>query len=152
MIRHPLPEPLAELARGLARVLSRYPDVAVAYLFGSVARGTERPESDVDVGIVFSERGVRAADRHREIGDLIARLEAVVTPRAVDVVVLEDQGPMFCHRVLQDGLLVHETDRDRRIDFESDVIARALDFAPTWELATRGREVGLRRWLERKAP
>ena len=29
--------------------------IAAAYLFGSVARGTARPESDVDVGILYSE-------------------------------------------------------------------------------------------------
>ncbi|HLX06943.1 MAG TPA: nucleotidyltransferase domain-containing protein, partial [Thermoanaerobaculia bacterium] len=28
--------------------------LAAAYLFGSVARGTSRPESDVDVGVLFS--------------------------------------------------------------------------------------------------
>ena len=31
---------------------SRAPEVAAAYLFGSVARGTSRATSDVDVGVL----------------------------------------------------------------------------------------------------
>ena len=41
--RHP------ELLAQLRAVLSQYPQVKAAYLFGSYARGDERPDSDVDV-------------------------------------------------------------------------------------------------------
>lgn len=149
-MRRPLPEPLAILGQSLSTVFERFPVIAAVYLFGSMARGTARSDSDVDLGVVLRDRGMSAASRYREIGDLIARLEPIVAPRAADVVVLEDQGPMFCHRVLLGGKLIFESDRERRVDFESDVIALALDFAPTYELATKGREAGLLRWLERR--
>lgn len=38
---------------------ARHPAVAVAYVFGSRARGEARPESDLDVGLVY-RRGERA--------------------------------------------------------------------------------------------
>ncbi len=49
-----------ELERALTAVLERYPDVKLAYLFGSQARGTARTLSDVDVAILLEED----VDRH----------------------------------------------------------------------------------------
>jgi hypothetical protein len=68
----------------------------------------------------------------------------------VDLVDLEAQGSIFSLRVLSDGLRAYEGDRERRIDFESDTISRALDFLPTYELATRDKPAALRRWLEER--
>jgi hypothetical protein len=59
------------------------------------------------------------------------------------------QGPLFGHNVLREGRRILETDRERRIDFESDTIVRAFDFRPTWELAAREQVGGMRRWLKR---
>ena len=136
----------------LHAVLARYPELAAAYLFGSTARGTAGPESDVDVGLVFKERGVGSRENFRLIADLASRLEAGTAPRPVDVVALEDQGAIFCHRVLLEGRRIFEGDRKRRIDFESDTIVRALDFRPTYDLAIGGRLAGLRRWLSQRRP
>jgi len=120
--------------------------IAAVYLFGSVARGTESAASDVDLGLLLDD-GVSKVQVHRLLGDLAARLESVTAPSPVDLVVLDDQGSVFCHEVLLDGYRVYEGNRDRRIDFESDTISRALDFRPTLELATHGYLSGYRRWL-----
>jgi hypothetical protein len=84
------------------------------------------------------------------VGDMASRLETVTSPRPVDVILLEDQGPIFCHQVLSEGRLVYEADRERRLDFESETIVRALDFRPTWEIAARGASHRLR-WLVHRA-
>ena len=60
---------LAELRRQLARVLgARF---EAAYLFGSRARGEERPDSDVDVLVVVR--------RPFDYGDLIRRTSELVS-------------------------------------------------------------------------
>ena len=82
-----------------------------------------------------------------ERGD--AALESVTHDR-IDLVVLESQGPMFCHRVLSEGRRVYEADRERRVDFESDAYVRYFDFKPTWDIAARHAMAGLRRKLERQ--
>lgn len=138
-----------ELARRMRPVLERYRELAAAWLFGSAARGELRPDSDVDVGIVFRRRGETALDHHRLLGDLASRLEEITAPYPVDLVALEDQGPTSCHRALIEGKRILEADRERRIDFESDTIVRALDFRPTWEIAARGQVEGMKRWLKR---
>ncbi len=136
----------AALERRLRPIFRQYPAIAAVYLFGSVARGTASEGSDLDLGLLLDREGPE--DRHhRLLGDLAARLEAVTAPRPVDLVVLNVQGPVFCHEVLLEGRLVYEDDRERRIDFESDTIVRALDFRPTLELATLGYVPAFRRWL-----
>lgn len=131
-------------------LLSAEPELAAVYLFGSFARGTAGAASDVDLGVVFRRRGEGARQHYRSIADLVSRLEGVTFPHPVDVVALEDQGPIFCHRVLLDGRLIHEAVPERRVDFESDTIVRALDFRPTYEIALRDRVGGLLRWLEHR--
>jgi uncharacterized protein len=138
-----------ELGKSISRVLRRYPDVAAGYLFGSAARGEARPGSDLDVGLVY--RGARSRERHGRIApELAAELGKATGFELVDVVDLEAQGPIFCHLVLCDGARVYEGDPDRRVDFESESVIRALDFRPTYEIATRGKVASLRRWLRER--
>lgn len=83
----------------------RNEDAAAVYLFGSVARGEDRADSDGDVAILYGkpvEPGL-AGLKLALAGDLEERLG-----RRVDLVVLDNQSPDVIHRVLRDGLLVLE--------------------------------------------
>lgn len=137
----------ADLAAKLEPIFRLYPELAVVYLFGSAARGEEHGESDVDLGVVFRRRGDTALDHLRMLADLASRLEGPLGGRPLDLVVLEPQGSIFCHRVLCEGKLLYEADPDRRVDFESETCVRALDFRPTYEIAAREHLAGVRRRL-----
>jgi predicted nucleotidyltransferase len=128
---------------------ARHPEVAAVYLFGSVAAGRARADSDIDIGIVY-ERSRSPGVHERVVRDLTTRIAVSTGFERVDIVDLEAQGPIFCHNVLSTGGCVYEGDRERRIDFESDTIVRAIDFRPTYELATRGKVAALRRWLRER--
>jgi predicted nucleotidyltransferase len=127
-------------------VFAAEPRVAVAWLFGSVARGTMRSDSDVDVGVVFVA-GLAAAERERILVDLSSRLEASTSPHPIEVVALEDQGWVFVHRALVDGKRIVVHDEERRIEFEANAHVRYLDWKPTWDLAAKEQQAGMRRWL-----
>lgn len=130
-----------------AASFARHPEIAVAYVFGSVARGEARADSDLDVGVVYHD----AADAHDRIATTLAiDLARLTAMERIDVVDLATQGPIFAHRALVEGTCVYETDRARRADFESEVVVRAIDFRPTYELATRGKASALKRWLEER--
>jgi predicted nucleotidyltransferase len=143
-VNEPTPQ---ELVARVRAILARHPEIAAAWLFGSAARGQLRPDSDVDIGLLLQDPSARAADVYAMLGELTARLEVVVAPRTVDLVLLEHQGPVFAHGALIDGLLIVEHDRQRRIDFESKTVMRGIDFRPTWELATAGQAAGLQKRL-----
>jgi uncharacterized protein len=138
----------AELEAAVARVVGAYEPIAAAYVFGSCARGEATKNSDLDIGIVLRRRGESALDHHRTLADIASRLERLSPSGKVDVMVLESQGPVFQHRVLRDGRLVYEADRERRIDFESDAHVRYFDWAPTYAIAQKAHRAGIRRWLE----
>jgi len=101
---------------GLRSFFAEHPGDAVAvYLYGSVARGTAREGSDVDVGLLLEHDPPRTLKGlHLDVeGDLESLLGV-----PVQLVVLNRAPPDLVHRVLRDGKLVFERDRSRRIRFE----------------------------------
>lgn len=139
------PDAIERIRKGLTEV----PEVAAVWVFGSVAKGTAVPGSDVDFAVLLRERGAHRRLAPRLLGDLASRLEAAMGCQ-VDVVMAEAQGPMLCHEILRHGILVYEADRERRIDFESDTTSRYLDYAPTFRLAARHARQGFLDWLEKR--
>jgi predicted nucleotidyltransferase len=106
--------------------------IVAAYLFGSVARGTERSDSDVDVGVVFAGGQAGPVDAL----DRTARLQDALTAaigREVDLVPLNGAPPDLLHRVLRDRVLLHDGDHDRRIEFEVRARNEYFDIAPRLE-------------------
>lgn len=108
--------------------------IAAAWLFGSVARGTQRAGSDVDVGVLYSE------DPPKTLAGLGFGLqdeleEALGLP--VQVVVLNRAPVDLIVRVLRDGKLLVERDRSRRVGFEVRSRNEYWDLAPYLRLYRR---------------
>ena len=138
-----------DLAASVRNVLASAPSVAAAWIFGSMARGDVRDDSDLDVAILLRDPTSTAASESEELLQLAAMLEKAAG-RAVDVVVLGLMDPIIAHRVLSEGTLVFDEDPDRRIDFTSDVLSRYLDWAPLYE-ATAARSLDANRaWARGK--
>jgi predicted nucleotidyltransferase len=105
--------------RNVERTLLRHfeadPNVVAVYLFGSVAKGTARASSDIDVGALYRAEPPRTlegepyADEAELSGEFGRRVQIIVMNRApADLV----------HRILRDGVLVLERDKSLRIAFE----------------------------------
>jgi len=91
--------------------------LAAAWLFGSVARGTARPDSDVDVGILYAENPPGTlVGIGRTFGLEEDLSEALAAP--VQVVNLNAASPDLIIRVLRDGKLLIDRDPLRRSHFE----------------------------------
>jgi predicted nucleotidyltransferase len=101
--------------RGLLTARAEADRIAAAYLFGSVARGTQRPDSDVDVGVLYSQ------DPPKTLLGMGFGLEADLESALglpVQLVVLNYAPVDLIVRVLRDGKLLVDRDRSRRIQFE----------------------------------
>ncbi len=110
-----------------ARFAERGPSIVCAYLFGSVARGQARATSDVDVGVLLPDPPAATLDS--PAADIAGDLErALGAP--VDLVMLNNASPDLVHRVLRDGVLVHESDRSARIRFETRLRNEYFDVLP----------------------
>jgi len=128
----------ARLREFLASVAERE-GIAAAYLFGSVARGTARPGSDVDVGILYLEDPPLTLEG---MGfELEAELEKLLR-LPVQVVVLNHVSVDLLIRVLRDGKLLVDRDRSARIRFEVETRFKFWDLEPYLRMYRRmGKEL-----------
>jgi predicted nucleotidyltransferase len=101
--------------RLIADYFRNKPGIAAVYLFGSVAKGTSRADSDVDVGIIYAAPIAQTlmAQPFAEEAELAERFA-----RPVQVIIMNQAPPDLVHRILRDGVLVLDLDRSRRIAFE----------------------------------
>jgi predicted nucleotidyltransferase len=91
---------LLERVKGIVRrVLGHTP--ADVYLFGSWARGAQRPTSDIDVAIESAEPPLPRA----LLASLREALEESTIPNRVDVVDLAETDAAFRDRVRREGIL-----------------------------------------------
>ena len=87
----------SHLKQSIVKALALQPDIVLAILFGSVAAGKERAESDIDVAIDVGH--VLTAD---EKMTLIAKL-ADTTGRSADLVDLRIVGEPLLGQILRHG-------------------------------------------------
>jgi predicted nucleotidyltransferase len=117
-----------EVVQAVADFFARDPHGAyAAYLFGSVARGTARASSDVDVAVLLESGRPTTLEAYPTA--LRADLSALLG-REVDLVVLDSAPPDLTHRVLRDGKIVLDRDRRRRIAFEVRARNQYFDMRP----------------------
>ncbi len=123
-------------------VLARFPRVSAAWVFGSVARGDARPDSDLDIAVLLAGPEDTADSSH--LLALAAELERFSPSGLVDVLVLGRQGSVLRHKILSEGRLVKDADPNARMEFEETTIREYLDWKPTHDLAMRSTFAGLR--------
>lgn len=124
-----------EIAQAIREVFGADPDVAAVYVFGSVARGTARAGSDVDVGVLYTTPPAPTllAQPFAAEADLTAKLG-----RAVQVVVMNGAPVDLIHRILRDGALVIDRDPSARIAFEVRARNEYFDLLPILRRYRRG--------------
>jgi hypothetical protein len=106
--------------------------VDVAYVYGSVARGTVLPFSDIDVALLLTTPLPPYEQLQLELA-LQAEIEDASGLSPVDVRVI-NQAPLLVRgRIVQQGILLYERDRTRRVAFEVATRKRYFDFTPVAE-------------------
>jgi predicted nucleotidyltransferase len=112
----------------LERALRSGPPLRLALLFGSAARGSLRPDSDIDVGIVPVDPELTLADEIRLQRDL-----EKACGRDVDLVRLDRASTFLLGEVARDGRLVLERAPGEFVRFRARALGEWLDFAPAFE-------------------
>jgi predicted nucleotidyltransferase len=88
-------------AEELRSILQAAPEVLLAVLFGSHARGSAGPDSDLDLAL-----RIGAMEPH-DLNGLLARLERA-TATTVDVVLIDSASPLVRFEIARDGVLLVE--------------------------------------------
>lgn len=103
--------------------------VALAYLFGSQARGRPGPLSDVDIAVLLGPEVGR--DRWFQVKlDLIGALMELFRRNDIDVVVLNRATPVMAHEVARSGRILYEAKPGTRVAFEVSALRRYVDTKP----------------------
>ncbi|AEG15288.1 DNA polymerase beta domain protein region [Desulfofundulus kuznetsovii DSM 6115] len=122
-------------------------DVLAAYLFGSLARGRGKQDSDVDIAVLFSPSMEDKFTRFNRRLEMEIALEENLK-RPVQVVDLGTASPGLQHQVRKYGLLLVDKDRPYRIAFEVRSRRRYLDMQ--WydrrRLDIRLKKLGDEKW------
>jgi predicted nucleotidyltransferase len=105
-------------------VLDRHPEVRLAVLFGSLADGTARPESDLDLAVA-GDAPLDAAKRTALIEDL-----AAASGRPVDLVDLHTCGVTVRAQALTRGRTLRNADPRLRAELIKRVLFDEADFVP----------------------
>ncbi|MBX7059427.1 MAG: nucleotidyltransferase domain-containing protein [Leptospirales bacterium] len=115
------------LVAKLEQLFAANEEFAAVYLFGSVARGEDGPQSDIDIAVLYPQ-----ATPHTLL-DAPFALEANLNDqlhRRVQIVVLNTAPVDLVQRVLRDGILLAEKDPSRRVRFIVDARNRYWDMRP----------------------
>lgn len=105
--------------------MERRPGVVFAYLFGSLARKTSSPLSDVDIGVYLKDTSDPTNEKLDLMGSLMGQLEM----DEVDVVVLNNAPLPLTARVLERNEILIDRDPFRRQAFESLILRQYFDFS-----------------------
>jgi predicted nucleotidyltransferase len=123
-IRHTPSEGSATVPAAIERVLACHPSIVVAILFGSLAAGHSRNDSDLDLAVTSTT----PLDPQIRI-QLIEEL-AVLLGRPIDLIDLaQTHGPLL-QQILTKGRLLICTDRTRYADLLLRVVYEEADVMP----------------------
>lgn len=127
--------PMPDLVDRLRRAVADLPAVRLAVVFGSVARGEERPGSDMDVAVRLDPD---SSALRQEIEAALGRAAG----REVDVVYLDEAPPLLRFEIGADGVVLVERQPHAWADFRARSMTDWWDWAPT---AKRIEDAALRR-------
>ncbi len=101
--------------------------VALAYLFGSAARGKMTPLSDIDVAVLFSDK-VKEEEYFDKALRLAHEIGNVFEIDRVDVINLKTAtSPLLKHNAVFKGKLIYGKDRKKQFELESGIMKEYED-------------------------
>jgi predicted nucleotidyltransferase len=123
--------------RLVSETLQQNDKVSAAWVFGSVATGKDRPDSDIDIAVLFIE-GLDKQIRFDMRLTIAAEL-AGLTGRDVDVIDMQAAPLLLQHQVRRFGYLLFEKDHAYRMDFDVKSRRQFFDLLP--RLKKRNRQI-----------
>ena len=123
------PDVNEETLRKATEALGARPEVVLAYLFGSHARGRPRPISDIDFAILLSGTVPRDSYLDAQIA-LTQVLTRIFRSDEVQVVILNRAPPLLAYKVIVEGRLLVCQDQMARVRFQVRATQRYFDTRP----------------------
>ncbi len=108
----------------LRQTVASLPEVRLAVLFGSTARGKAGPRSDVDVGVLLDPDTPEARSR------VEVELGRAVSGRDIDVIFLKNAPPLLRFEIAKDGVVLRQDEDGLWTDFKARAMIDWWDWEP----------------------
>ena len=112
------------LLERLRQTMASLPEVRLAVLFGSTARGKAGPGRDVDIGVLLDP------DTPDTRGRVEVELERVVGDRSVDVIFLKEAPPLLRFEIAKEGVVLRQDQDGLWTDFKTQAMIDWWDWEP----------------------
>lgn len=112
-------------------------NIELLYLFGSVARGSLSKRSDIDVALLLKKSEFEMKF------DYEMRLRDFTKEFRIEVLLLKEAPIELAFSVLEEGLIVFERLRSKRVDFETLTMSKYYDYLPIFNLHRQALLSGL---------
>ncbi|AFM39389.1 putative nucleotidyltransferase [Desulfosporosinus acidiphilus SJ4] len=114
-------------------------EIAAVYLFGSFGTEFEQPQSDIDLGVVFTHPVTLSEEL-----ELDGAISLSVGHDRIDLVNLNRAPIALQFRALQEGVLVYEGDYVKHSDFIEYVLKTYPDYAVKYAIFARDYGLSLK--------
>lgn len=110
----------------LKNIFRAYPEIKLAYIFGSRANGQEGPLSDYDFAVYFDLKDkIRMSDIRFKLLDQLGR---ELKTDKIDLVILNmTESPELKYNIIKDGIIIYEVEPYKLL-FEPRVLNEYFDF------------------------
>ena len=112
-----------QITTKLKKYFKKQREVIVVYLFGSYATGKQNDKSDLDIAVQF-EYGIECEKRIdlclKYYVDLVYEFE-------IDIVDLNSADLPLLKEIFEEGVVLVENDRDKRVKFKAVKLSQSLD-------------------------
>ena len=108
-------------------------NISLIYLFGSSITGTQRAESDIDIGVVF-EKADRIKNTMIIFEELYLSLSQVFPDRDLDIVFLDFAPLTLQFEVVTTGKVIYRVSREFEYDYKEKIIKEYIDFKPLLDI------------------
>jgi len=109
--------------------------VVAIYLFGSQAKGYTHPLSDIDIGVIFSNPK-KYEDKTMKPYLKLYDTFTDIFPKAkhIDIVLLQYTPISLQFQATQEGIVLYESDKNKRFQYQEYVLKRYLDLKHFYNL------------------
>lgn len=112
----------------LVATLRRHPEIELAYLFGSAAKGKKAPR-DVDIAVLLT-KPLKTIQKLSYIVKLCTELEKASPAHTFDITILNSADPLLAFQVIQHGKLLLERHKKADSNFKVRTMTRYHDAKP----------------------
>lgn len=104
----------AERLKDMLRPVFEAHGLKLAVMFGSLAAGTARPESDLDIAVDRGDRPREFGELGRLVTDLVEAARQAGVDREIDVAYLNHADPLFLKKIFETAMLLYGSEREFR--------------------------------------